>query len=357
MVPFISIIVPVYNGEKFIVRLIKTVENQTIHNFEMICVDDGSTDDTAKFLDDYEKKYEWLTVIHQDNKGLADARNSGIERALGEYIMFLDADDYWESNTIEQVTDRIKKYHPDLLDFGMYYIDDSENKNPGHHKLPKEQILDKEIIDSRIIPHLINVKSDPDAFIYDYAWNKVYKRSIIIDNNIRFPVGRRTWEDRPFVVDYLRYIETYFSIDAYLYNYVSVDNSLSRRYDLQFFNIILENYSLYYSWFSKKYDFTSLYVNQYWSRSIENMVLRSIGQTINKDIIRENIEDALTNKMVLNWFENRNANTERDRKVNSYVLSGDIDGLIAMYSKELKEKNKKEKINQFKYRLRSFIKR
>lgn len=357
MVPLISIIVPIFNGEKYVSRIIDTSNNQTLHNFEVICINDGSTDNTGKLLNNFKEQYGWLKVINQDNKGVSVARNTGIRNATGAYIMFLDADDYLENTTIELVTDRITRYEPDLIDFGMYYINVTGNKNPGHHKLPKEVVLESDIIESRIIPNLINVKSDPDAFIYDYSCNKAFKRSIIVSNNIRYIESRRIWEDRPFIVSYLRYAKTYYSIQANLYNYVSVDNSLSRQYDLQFFDIILENYKLYYLWFSKKYDFKTAYVYQYWSRSIENMIMRSLEQTVNTDIILANIQNILKNKIVLSWFENRELKSECDKSVNEFILSGNVDALLTLYGTKLKEKSKKKKINQIKYKLRSLIKR
>ena len=351
MNPLISIIVPVYNGEQYIERIINTALDQTGKNFEMICVNDGSTDRTAELLLEYTSRYSWLQVINQNNKGLSGARNAGIEAASGEYIMFLDADDYLEDNTCELVTDRIKKYSPDILDFGMYYVTEDGKKNPGHHKLPKEQIIDGIIIRDRIIPTLINVISDPDAFIYDFVWNKAYKRSIIETNNVRFIDERRIWEDRPFLVSYLRFVDNYYSIGACLYNYVSVNNSLSRRYNMQYFGVILENYNLYHAWFSEKYDFTVPYVYQYWSKSIENMIKRLLEHTDTKKDIMTNIESVLSNEQVQKWFQGRNPITERDKTVNEYIMQMNLDGLVTLYLKEIKHEKRKITIDKIKYRL------
>ncbi len=357
MNPLISIIVPIYNGEKFLNRVLETMKNQTVHNFELIFINDGSIDKTGEILDDYKNQYDWIQVIHQENKGVTIARNVGIRCANGTYIMFLDVDDYLENKTIEIVTDRIQRYSPDLIDFGMYYNDSIGNKNPEHHNLPKEKNLDRGIIESRIIPHMINVKSDIDAFIYDYAWNKVYKTDIIFKNNICFPENRRIWEDRVFVVAYLKYAQSYFSIDQYLYHYVSVENSLSRRYDLQFFDIILDNYSIYHQWFSEKYDFQSPYVYQYWSHSIENMIIRSLEQIENKDTIRSNINRILKNELVISWFAKRDLKSEHDKKVTELVLSGNVEALLTLYRKDIKKKRKTEKVNSFKYALYYLLKR
>ena len=357
MNPLISIIVPVYNGEQYIERIINTALDQTGKNFEMICVNDGSTDRTAELLLEYTSRYSWLQVINQKNKGLTGARNAGIEAASGEYIMFLDADDYLEDNTCELVTDRIKKYSPDILDFGMYYVTEDGNKNPGHHKLPKETLMDRSMIDEKIIPPLINLKSDPDAFIYDYIWNKVFRRNIIIEHGIRFLESRRIWEDRPFLVNYLIYANNYYSIESYLYNYVSVENSLSRRYDLQFFDIILENYSLYHAWFSNRYDFTVPHVYQYWSHSIENMIIRSLEQTEKKEEIRANIEKIVKHKTVLEWFEKREIINDHDKKVNQYILNGDTEGLLVLYTKTIKARSRKRGMDLIKQKLYSVLRK
>src|SRR5690554_5639650 len=110
-----SILIPAYNAENFIAESILSVMNQTYPNWEMIIVNDGSTDNTLDILREYETIDKRIKVINQENKGPLLAREAGIDISTGDYLMFLDADDYYELNTLELVNEEIKMNNPDLL--------------------------------------------------------------------------------------------------------------------------------------------------------------------------------------------------------------------------------------------------
>src|SRR5690554_5058559 len=112
-----SVLIPAYNIEDFVKDSILSVINQTYSNWEMIVVNDGSTDNTLSILKDYEKKDKRIKIINQENKGLLMARRVAIEKAIGDYICFLDSDDFWENNMLEVLVSRIKSYNPDLILF------------------------------------------------------------------------------------------------------------------------------------------------------------------------------------------------------------------------------------------------
>lgn len=112
-----SVLIPAYNAENFIAESIMSVMNQTYPNWEMIIVNDGSTDNTLSILKDYEKKDKRIKIINQENKGSLMARRVAIEKATGDYICFLDSDDFWENNMLEVLVSRIKQYNPDLILF------------------------------------------------------------------------------------------------------------------------------------------------------------------------------------------------------------------------------------------------
>ena len=112
--PLLSIIVPVYNVEKYIERCIKSILNQSFTNFELILVDDGSPDNCGKICDEYKKKDSRIKVIHKKNGGLSDARNAGIERAKGEYIAFVDSDDFINKYMYEILYKNAKKWDADI---------------------------------------------------------------------------------------------------------------------------------------------------------------------------------------------------------------------------------------------------
>ena len=111
----ISVIVPVFNVENYLHYAMESLEKQTYKNFEIILVNDGSTDNSGKLCDDYSKKYPNVRVFHKENGGLSDARNFGVENANGEFITFLDSDDYLEINALEYLYRVQKKYDVDIV--------------------------------------------------------------------------------------------------------------------------------------------------------------------------------------------------------------------------------------------------
>src|SRR5699024_4231172 len=115
--PLVSVIIPVYNVENYLEECLNTVLNQSYKNIETIAINDGSTDDSAKILEIYKKKYN-IKLIHQTNQGQSVARNRGINIAQGKYIYFLDADDFIEYNTLEIAMSNIIEYDLDLIQFG-----------------------------------------------------------------------------------------------------------------------------------------------------------------------------------------------------------------------------------------------
>lgn len=173
----ISIVIPVYNVEEYLEQCIKSVINQTYKNIEVILVDDGSPDNCPHICDSYFEKDKRIRVIHKSNGGLSDARNVGIEESTGEYIMFLDSDDYWEdSNALYDIATYLNNENPDLviLNSKKYY---EEN--------------DKKIIrydsDSKIEGDWNNLVKHN---IYKAcAWDKVVKSRIIKENKIYFPLN------------------------------------------------------------------------------------------------------------------------------------------------------------------------
>lgn len=179
-----SIIVPVYKVEKYLRTCIESVQAQTYTSWEMILIDDGSPDRSGEICDEYARQDERIRVIHKTNGGLSSSRNAGLDVAMGQYVLFLDSDDFWNSSTmLEDVSNAISRDNPDIIIFGMtkYY--------PYHGKKLVEMhmpICDniEELPYEKRIEHLIRRN------IYSAcAWDKVYKRDILEINHLRFKVG------------------------------------------------------------------------------------------------------------------------------------------------------------------------
>ena len=177
----ISIIIPVYKVEKYLEKCIQSLINQTYENLQIILVDDGSPDNCGKICDEYAKKDHRIEVIHKSNGGLSDARNKGLEIAKGEYIGFIDSDDYIESDMYEVLYNLLKQYNADVSICNFYTVSQGKisikNADNGINEYNRIEILKEILLDK-------NIQS--------YAWNKLYKKELF--DEIKYPVGKK-YED------------------------------------------------------------------------------------------------------------------------------------------------------------------
>lgn len=209
----ISVIVPVYNNQFFIKKCIDSILNQTLNEIEIILINDGSSDGTHEICEDIAQKNEKINYINKKNEGVSRTRNLGISLAKGEYIAFVDSDDYIDSKTFEKMYDKIK--NKDLVIIGFNYVD--ENNNIKNVKLPPN-LKNKE--------EYMEIKHD----IFGYTWNKLYKKEIILENKIFFPTDTSMCEDFVFNYKYFNYIQKIESIQEALYFYYDNPNGLTKNY-------------------------------------------------------------------------------------------------------------------------------
>lgn len=181
--PKISIVIPVYNVEKYLCECLDSILNQTFCDFEIICVDDGSTDRTLEILRDYKNKDERIFVLQQHHSGAAEARNNGIKLARGKYIQFLDSDDYFEPNMLEELYNHAERYSADLTVCSSRKVDDEgnivESQNPNSpinlHKTPLEKPFNWK-----------DFKEDIFGLFNVPPWNKLYLKDLITSYNLHF---------------------------------------------------------------------------------------------------------------------------------------------------------------------------
>lgn len=191
--PLISIIVPVYNVEKYIRRCVESLLNQTYLTIEVILVNDGSPDKSPEICDDYCKMDNRVSVLHKNNGGLSDARNSGLEKARGDYIIFLDSDDYVEHTMVEDAVKAAERDNSDVVIWGYYADFVSEDENLISTKMKScisgsfsKSDLSKLTITNELIGCL------------GYAWNKMYRKKFLMENKYRFTSGLSLVEDIVF---------------------------------------------------------------------------------------------------------------------------------------------------------------
>lgn len=298
----ISVIVPVYNGEKTVARAIESVLCQMDGRIELILVNDGSKDSSGAICDSYADKHPNIHVIHKENGGTSSAKNRAIAVAKGQYLSFMDCDDTLEPTTFAEIMPILLEHEPDCLDFGLNYVNNQGQSTPQLHKVCKNTLLGRDVLENLILPPLLNLKKDGDHFVFDFACNKIFKASIIHEQHVHFDEDKRTWEDRTFLLRHLKHCQSYYCMDQCFYNYIFTPNSLSQRYTPDYFRIILANFRHYRELFEDRFDFDTQYVCDYWSRSIENMVFLSLEQTENRELIRQNILDTFRDELVIDWF-------------------------------------------------------
>lgn len=227
--PLISIIVPVYNVEKYLSKCLDSLVNQTYENIEIVCVDDGSTDSSGAICDEYAKKDARIKVIHKENGGLSDARNAGLEAINGEYVMFIDSDDWIDIDTCEQCINTLERYDVDLILWSYIREYDNNTKPKRLFEHGSKYFSNKEAKEKIFLrcvglsgEELRNVEN-MDSIVT--AWGKLYKSEII--NNIRFKdtteIGT---EDALFNVYVMCNIDSAFYIDRYM-NHYRRDNAIS----------------------------------------------------------------------------------------------------------------------------------
>lgn len=234
----VSIIVPVYNAEKYLVKCLDSVVDQTLVNIEIIIVDDGSTDGSSEICKGYAENDERIIYFKKENEGLAAARQDGVERARGEYIGFVDSDDWLELNMYERMYSVAKKENADVVFCNAFLDEDVKDKihlEPG--------VYDRARIEKEILPRSLSGLSSKGSNSV-IRWSnclRLYKRDLILKNNIAFGRGFRRSQDLQLTFETALCAQKYVSInDEYLYHNRTTNNaaSLSRGYTKNYWSLI-----------------------------------------------------------------------------------------------------------------------
>lgn len=226
--PKVSVVVPIYNVEKYLRRCLDSLVNQTLEDIEIILVDDGSKDNSGKIAKEYAEKYkEKVKYFSKENGGLSDARNFGMPYANGEYIAFLDSDDYIELNAYQEMYEKAKKEDLDYVECD--FIWEYPNKRKEDKRINYEN------------------KKAMLSFVRVVAWNKLIRRQILVNNNIIFSKGLR-YEDVEFTYKLIPKLEKIGYINKPFIHYIQRDNSIANVQNERTSEIfiILENVEKYY---------------------------------------------------------------------------------------------------------------
>ncbi|MBO4251191.1 MAG: glycosyltransferase, partial [Clostridia bacterium] len=233
----ISVVVPVYKAEDKLNRCIDSILAQSFTDFELILVDDGSHDNCPAICDDYAKKDSRITVIHKENGGVSSARNCGLQKAAGEFIAFIDSDDFVENDYLETLLFCQQKANGDLA-VCNYNLSDNTKTVICSHGFDDGQVLSGETFRNTIY----NKIALCDTTGYFCLWNKLYKKQIIKDNEIVFDDKMSFGEDMLFIMDYLKAANSVVFTDKPLYNYEMTESGLFSSYKPSFIDDILKCY-------------------------------------------------------------------------------------------------------------------
>lgn len=196
--PKLSIIIPIYNAEKYLRRCLDSVLNQTFTDWECLLIDDGSKDSSGTICDEYAKMDSRFLVFHKENGGVSTARNLGLDNANGEWITFSDSDDWLENKAFEEYVNNILESCADYFLYSHYINDNPKLKQPLSDTTPQECLMYNEC---------------------DKLWEGVYKKSIIKANNIRFDTSLSLAEDKLFNMQYLLYCNRVIISEKAFYHY------------------------------------------------------------------------------------------------------------------------------------------
>ena len=297
----ISIIIPVYNVEDYLHYAIESLEKQTYKNFEIILVNDGSTDDSGKLCDEYSEKYSNVRVFHKENGGLSDARNFGVQQAKGEFITFLDPDDYLEVYSLELLAGIQEMYDCDIV---STRVKATELYNVySNHYLTEENFKNVVIMDRDVF--LEEAFYDKVATVS--ACGKLYRKSIL---EIPFPKGR-IYEDLYIISEHVGKANKIVHTPLQIYNYYKRQGSIvnskftSKQYD--FFDAIAYNRKV----IREKFNNVDKLVTAINAKEgigsfkiIGSAYKTSISDVYNiRKIIKENSSDLLRNKRISYTFK------------------------------------------------------
>ena len=281
--PTISIVVPIYNVETYLKRCLESLHVQTFNDYEVLCVNDGCTDNSQSIIDEYVKKDHRFLSFTKENGGLSDARNFGLVRSKGEYIMFIDSDDFVEPNMLIMAYNKMINDKLDMVifDFNKYSLYNNAKEHISN------DFSDKLVYDLKTTPELL-------CYINNAAWNKLYRKSLFVDNHITYPFGYRH-QDLGTTPKLIYLAKRIGFIKEPLYNYfIDRPNNLTQQYDKKIYHIIDMNRE-YLDYYRENNVFDEYYEQLKYLCIIN--VLNSLKKTVNytdKKFVDKFIDDAFS---------------------------------------------------------------
>ncbi len=297
----ISVIVPIYKIEEYINQCVDSIINQTYKDLEIILVDDGSPDNCPKICDKYAEADNRVKVLHKQNGGLMSARQAGLKIASGEYVGFVDGDDWIEPDMYEKLANLIYKYKPDmaLCEF-LYAYPDKDEKST---QLPEKEFYDKSALENEIYPKLLFKPPYYNFGINPCCWSKVFKKELLENNLYNVTQKIKIGEDAAFTYPCLLQAESFAYCSEYLYHYRINQKSMTKVYDANLEDTILIPYEILKEVFAKYNGFDLDKQLNYFLVSLVNGVVRNEANPENKKTVKQKkatLEKFTANEDVVN---------------------------------------------------------
>ena len=220
MRPMVSIIVPIYNAEQYLRRCVDSILNQEYTDFELLLVNDGSTDASGDICEEYGDQDPRVIVIQKENTGVSDSRNRALDRARGKYLQFLDSDDWITPDATRLFVRAAEEYGCDMVISDFYRVVGERLSTKGD--IEEEGVLTRE----EFAAHMME---NPADFYYGVLWNKLYRRDIVEEHNLRMDTDINWCEDFMFNLEYIRYAKVFYALHAPIYYYVKRKGSLASQ--------------------------------------------------------------------------------------------------------------------------------
>ena len=297
--PKISIIVPVYNVYNYLDKCLNSIRNQTLEDIEIIVVNDGTKDTSQEIMDKYAALDKRFKCLKKENGGLSDARNYGMKYAKGEYIAFVDGDDYIERNMYELMYNEAKKGDYDVVecDFTWDY--------PNKVREDKTEVKDNIIVDIRVV-----------------AWNKIYKRKVIESAKLKFTEGVR-YEDVDWCYKVLANIKSFSSVHKCLYHYIQRSNSIANTQNEKVRDIfVVLNNTLNYYKEKGIYEENRDELEYIYMRYIFGSSFRRVVKVKDKELMNQILDESYSNLIANfpNYKNNKYLKTKKGMKNKYFKL-------------------------------------
>ena len=208
MRPMVSIIVPIYNAEQYLRRCVDSILNQEYTDYELLLVNDGSTDASGDICEEYGDRDPRVIVIQKENTGVSDSRNRALDRARGKYLQFLDSDDWITPDATRLFVRAAEEYGCDMVISDFYRV-------VGERLSPKGDIEEEGVLTrEEFAAHMME---NPADFYYGVLWNKLYRRDIVEEHKLRMDTDISWCEDFMFNLEYIRYAKVFYALHAPIY--------------------------------------------------------------------------------------------------------------------------------------------